>query len=135
MRDGSVCDSALENDATNVRITKSYREDRRRTPMPIYTLEFAGKHIQSLSSSDSFPEIDVATARAWSADPERTTYLLDVRTPEEFESGHLDGTLSSEGGQLLGVRARTVAHWLQRRGYEIAILLVDFQNGRLSDVA
>jgi len=119
-------------------------------------LDFAGQHIRSLSSGDRFPEIDVATARAWAADPDRTTYLLDVRTPEEFERNHLDGTLSSEGGQLLGVayrtiavrgsrlvliddllgvRARTVAHWLQRRGYEIAILLVDFQAGRLSEVA
>jgi rhodanese-related sulfurtransferase len=81
---------------------------------------------------------------------------LDVRTPEEFETGHLDGTLSSEGGQLLGVayrtiavrgarvvlvddligaRARIVAHWLQRRGYEIAILLIDFASQELSNVA
>ncbi|MDK4705711.1 hypothetical protein PH562_25940 [Rhizobium sp. CNPSo 4062] len=35
----------------------------------------------------------------------------------------------------LGVRARTVAHCLPRRGYEIAVLFVDFQNGQLSDVA
>lgn len=118
--------------------------------------DFARQHIQALSGGDRFPEIDVATARKWAADPDRTTYLLDVRTPEEFERGHLEGTLSSEGGQLLGVayrtiavrgsrvvliddllgvRARTVAHWLQRRGYEIAILLVDFQAGRLSEVA
>ncbi|MEZ2129698.1 MULTISPECIES: rhodanese-like domain-containing protein [unclassified Sinorhizobium] len=119
-------------------------------------LAFAHRHIQALSSGDHFPEIDVATARTWAADPDRTTYLLDVRTPEEFERGHLDGTLSSEGGQLLGVayrtiavrgarvvlvddllgvRARTVAHWLQRRGYEIAILLIDFEGSRLSEVA
>jgi hypothetical protein len=35
----------------------------------------------------------------------------------------------------LGVRARTVAHWLQRRGYEIAILLVDFAALELDAVA
>ncbi|MBB6219454.1 rhodanese-like domain-containing protein [Rhizobium leguminosarum] len=119
-------------------------------------LDFARRYIETLSRDDRFPEIDVTTARKWAADPERTTYLLDVRTPEEFERSHLDGTLSSEGGQLLGVayrtiavrgarvvliddllgaRARTVAHWLQRRGYEIAILLVDFQAGKLSEVA
>ena len=109
---------------------------------------FARKHITTLSSQDHFPQIDIDTARKWAADPDRTTYLLDVRTPEEFEQSHLEGTLSSEGGQLLGVayrtiavrgsrvvliddllgvRARTVAHWLQRRGYEIALLLVDFR--------
>lgn len=119
-------------------------------------LDFARERISELSGNDSFPEIDLSTARAWAADPERTTYLLDVRTPEEFEAGHLPGTLSSEGGQLLGVayrtitvrgsrvvliddllgvRARTVAHWLQRRGYEIAILLVDFDQESLSQVA
>jgi rhodanese-related sulfurtransferase len=119
-------------------------------------LNFAREHISALSANDRFPEIDIATARQWAADPDRTTYLLDVRTPEEFERNHLDDTLSSEGGQLLGVayrtiavrgarvvlvddllgvRARTVAHWLQRRGYEIAILLVDFAPGELSAVA
>ena len=119
-------------------------------------LDFARRHIATLSSQDQFPEIDIDTARKWAANPDRTTYLLDVRTPEEFEEAHLEGTLSSEGGQLLGVayrtiavrgarvvlvddllgvRARTVAHWLQRRGYEIALLLVDFHTQNLRSAA
>jgi rhodanese-related sulfurtransferase len=118
-------------------------------------LDFARQHIEILAKDDHFPEIDIVTARQWAADANRTTYLLDVRTPEEFERSHLEGTLSSEGGQLLGVayrtiavrgsrvvliddllgvRARTVAHWLQRRGYEIAVLLVDFSAAKLSAV-
>lgn len=111
---------------------------------------FAKKHIGTLSANDTIPEIDIATAKAWQADPDRTTYVLDVRTPGEFEAEHLDFSISSEGGQLLGVayrtiavrgarvvlvddllgvRARTVAHWLQRRGYELAILLHPFGEG------
>lgn len=112
-------------------------------------LRFASQYVAELSKSDHFPHIDLSTAKAWARDRDRTTYLLDVRTPEEFAAGHLPHTISSEGGQLLGVayrtiavrgarvvlvddllgvRARTVAHWLQRRGYEIAILLHDFAN-------
>ncbi|MGF9567234.1 rhodanese-like domain-containing protein [Neorhizobium sp. BT27B] len=118
--------------------------------------DFARVHLSRLTRDDSFPEIDLSTARSWAADADRTTYLLDVRTPEEFAAGHLPDTLSSEGGQLLGVtyrtiavrgarvvliddrlgvRARTVAHWLQRRGFEIAILLADFDREELSRVA
>ena len=98
-------------------------------------------------TGSKFPEIDWETARAWAADPNRTTYLLDVRTPEEFAAESLPGSLSTEGGQLLGlssrtiatrgarlvliddtdaIRARTVAHWLHRRKYEIAILPYPF---------
>ena len=117
--------------------------------------DFARSHVGALSRNDRFPTLDLATARQWAADPDRTTYLLDVRTPEEFAENHLPDSLSSEGGQLLGVayrtiavrgarvvliddllgvRARTVAHWLQRRGYEIAFHSVDFSSGKRSPV-
>ncbi|WP_028747517.1 rhodanese-like domain-containing protein [Rhizobium mesoamericanum] len=109
---------------------------------------FARERGESLSAKDDLTFIDRQTAERWNADWARTTYLLDVRTPEEFASAHLPGSISSEGGQLLGVsyrtiavrgarvvlvddllgsRARIVAHWLTRRGFEIAILLHDFQ--------
>ena len=105
--------------------------------------KFGRDHAAKFSSAGKFPEIDLKTARAWAADPDRTTYLLDVRTPEEFSAENIPGSLASEGGQLLGlssrtiatrgarlvliddtdgIRARTVAHWLSRRKFEIAIL-------------
>jgi rhodanese-related sulfurtransferase len=117
---------------------------------------FAENHVSTLARRDALRFIDRHTAERWARDTERTTYYLDVRTPEEFATGHLSGTISSEGGQLLGVayrtiavrgarvilvddllgvRARTVAHWLSRRGYEIAILLHDFADAGLESVA
>jgi rhodanese-related sulfurtransferase len=108
---------------------------------------FGRERAAHLSTAGKFPEIELATAQTWAADPARTTYLLDVRTPEEFTAEHVPGSLSSEGGQLLGlssrtiatrgarlvliddadgIRARTVAHWLSRRKFEIAILRYPF---------
>ncbi|HEX5093602.1 MAG TPA: rhodanese-like domain-containing protein [Burkholderiales bacterium] len=76
--------------------------------------------------------------RAWLAEPARTTYLLDVRSREEYEAGHLEGARHAPGGQLVqatdeyvGVRnARVVlvdpervrsvmtASWLNQMGWE-----------------
>jgi rhodanese-related sulfurtransferase len=110
--------------------------------------ERVAERVRAISATDQIPRIDLATATAWAADPDRTTYLLDVRTPEEYDASHVPGSIPSEGGQLLGVayrtiavrgarvvlvddligaRAAVVAHWLKRRGYEIAILLHDFE--------
>ncbi|WP_218000546.1 rhodanese-like domain-containing protein [Nocardia higoensis] len=109
--------------------------------------ERAARHVRAISAGDEFDRVDLPTAHAWAADPDRTTYLLDVRTPEEFAREHLPGSINAEGGQLLGVsyrtiavrgarvvliddltaaRASVVAHWLQRRGFDIALLLHDF---------
>ena len=39
--------------------------------------------------------------RAWKNDPNRTLYILDVRTREEFERGHVTGSRHAPGGQLV----------------------------------
>ncbi|MDQ0506813.1 rhodanese-related sulfurtransferase [Xanthobacter agilis] len=72
----------------------------------------------------------------------RTTYLLDVRTPEEYEAGHLPGFLSAPGGQLVqetdhhapvrgarfvlfdtdDVRAPMTGSWLAQMGWEVHFL-------------
>jgi len=87
--------------------------------------------------------IEPATLAAWRREAEtRTTYLLDVRTPEEFAAGHLPGSLSAPGGQLVqaidrwvatrgarlvlvddhGTRAVMSAHWLLQMGWDVAVL-------------
>ena len=74
---------------------------------------------------------------------ERSLYVLDVRSPEEYEAGHLPGSRSAPGGQLVqesdgfapvlgarvvlvdndGVRATMTASWLhQMGGREVAVL-------------
>lgn len=80
--------------------------------------------------------------RAWHADATRTTYVFDVRTPEEFEAGHVPGSRSTPGGQLVqetdhyasvrgarivlvdddGVRANMSASWLAQLGWEVSVL-------------
>jgi rhodanese-related sulfurtransferase len=87
--------------------------------------------------------IDGATLRAWHADAgTRTTYLLDVRTPDEFAAAHLPASISAPGGQLVqaidrwvgirgarlvlvddkSVRAVMTAQWLQQMGWDAAVL-------------
>jgi rhodanese-related sulfurtransferase len=81
-------------------------------------------------------------ANAWRRDPARTTFLLDVRTADEFRAGHAPACAHAEGGQLLqatdqyvGVRgarlvlvddtelrAILVASFLAEMGWEVAVL-------------
>ncbi|MGH7097285.1 MAG: rhodanese-like domain-containing protein, partial [Stellaceae bacterium] len=95
----------------------------------------------------AIPRIDLATLAAWRAEAAlRTLYVLDVRTPEEYEAGHLSGARPAPGGQLVqetdahiatwgarvvlvdddGVRATMTASWLKQMGWsEVAVLTLD----------
>ena len=74
--------------------------------------------------------------------PTRTVYRFDVRTPEEYATGHLPGFASAPGGQLVqetdhavpvrgarivladddGVRAPMTASWLAQMGWEVFVI-------------
>jgi len=91
------------------------------------------------------------TLARWRAQAGRSTYLFDVRTPEEYRAGHLEGFRGAPGGQLVqetdvhapvrgarivvadhdgtpagsadaGVRAEMTASWLAQMGWEVALL-------------
>ena len=46
-------------------------------------------------------KIDGAALDKFRAEQDRTTYLFDVRNPEEFLEGHIHGAISAPGGQLV----------------------------------
>ena len=74
--------------------------------------------------------------------PGRTVYRFDVRSPEEYQAGHLPGFASAPGGQLVqetdhhapvrgarlvladddGVRAAMSASWLAQMGWEVFVV-------------
>ncbi len=89
------------------------------------------------------PVIDRETLAEWRREADqRTLYVLDVRNPAEYRAGHLPGSLTAPGGQLVqetdswlgvwgarvvlvddtGVRARMTASWLKRMGWDVAVL-------------
>ncbi|MGQ0677608.1 MAG: rhodanese-like domain-containing protein [Rhodospirillales bacterium] len=81
---------------------------------------------------------------------QRTLYLFDVRTPEEYRAGHLSGSRTAPGGQLVqatdtyagtrgarialadndGVRAAMTASWLTQMGWSDVFVLENALDGR-----
>jgi len=97
---------------------------------------------QTLVARYGVESVDAATLHTWLRDAHRTMYLLDVRTPEEFEAGSIPGAVHAPGGQLIqatdqwvgirnarialidseGVRAPVVASWLKQLGCDAYVL-------------
>lgn len=87
--------------------------------------------------------------RQWADDAQRSVFLCDVRTPEEFAEGSLPGAQHAPGGQLIqatdlyvgvrrarvvvfdadGVRAPIVASWLRQLGHEAYVLAGGLHSG------
>ena len=97
-----------------------------------------------IAAAHGVETVDRARLAEWQQEAgRRTLYLLDVRDPDEFAAGHLPGSRSAPGGQLIqatdfqigvpngrivliddtGVRATMTAHWLVQMGYpEVYVL-------------
>ena len=108
-------------------------------------LESATEAATRVAERCGIRRIDRAALAAWRADSDhRTLYVLDVRTPEEYEAGHLDVARSAPGGQLVqetdahiatwnarvvlvddnGIRATMTASWLKQMGWNDVAVLV-----------
>jgi rhodanese-related sulfurtransferase len=106
--------------------------------------ELARERAASFASARGVRELATAELGALLAERDRTTYLLDVRDPAEYAAGHLTGSRSAPGGQLVqatdrwvavrgarivlvdddGVRARMAGGWLREMGggWEVHVL-------------
>jgi len=96
------------------------------------------------------PIDDAALSRFEAEAEERTLYLFDVRSPEEYIAGHLAGARSAPGGQLVqatdvymatrnarivltdddGVRAVMTGSWLVQMGWPEVYVLAGGLKGR-----
>lgn len=105
-------------------------------------VESARHRADDLARLHGVPRVAYAQAREWIQDPNRTTYLFDVRSAAEHRDGTLPGARHAPGGQLLqateqwmavagarvvvfdaeGVRAPTVAVWLREMGIDAFVL-------------
>ena len=108
-------------------------------------LEQARAAAQRVARRFGVRAIDKAQLRSLAATPDKTVYLLDVRTPEEYAAGHLRGSVHAPGGQLVqatdtwlavrnatvvlidndGVRATMTASWLIQMGWTEVYVLTD----------
>jgi rhodanese-related sulfurtransferase len=66
--------------------------------------------------------IDLETTTAWAGRGEATVYLFDVRTPAEYQDGHLPGFRNAPGGQLVQETDVLTASWLAQMGWKVFVL-------------
>jgi len=122
-------------------------------PVSAEAVASAQERAQAVAARFGIRLIDAANLSDWRAEAEtRATYLLDVRTPEEFAAGHLPGSVSAPGGQLVqaidrwvgtrnarlvlvddkAVRAVMTAQWLQQMGWDAVVLDRPFEGANLA---
>lgn len=119
-----------------------YGNERRYGELTAAGLAKATASAEQVRARFGVPVIDAGTLAKWQADSGRTTYLLDVRAPDEFIAGHIPGSRPAPGGQLVqatdryvgtlgarivcvddnAVRASMTASWLVQIGWEAVVL-------------
>ncbi|MEC9059849.1 MAG: rhodanese-like domain-containing protein [Actinomycetota bacterium] len=112
-------------------------------PTPTVTgRQQASAAAQQVSRRFEVSQITSSVLGQWKCDDSRTVYQFDVRTPAEYEAGHLPGFRNAPGGQLVQAtdeyaitrgsrvvladddltRASMTASWLLEMGWETHVL-------------
>lgn len=120
---------------------------RKYGPVSDNALEWSQTAVAQVADKYGVQTTDAATVKLWQGETgERSLYLFDVRSPEEYVAGHVVGARQAAGGQLVqatdkyvatnnarvvliddtGVRATMTAHWLVQMGWTEVYVL---QNG------
>ncbi|GAB3433913.1 MULTISPECIES: rhodanese-related sulfurtransferase [Giesbergeria] len=122
--------------------TLEHGADRRFGPVSPEQQAQAARQARAVADRAGVRHAQLADVAHFVAQAGRTTYLLDVRTPEEYAAGHLPGFRSAPGGQLVqetdhcapvrgarivladtdGVRAHMTASWLAQMNWEVWVL-------------
>ncbi|OUM36838.1 sulfurtransferase [Pseudomonas putida] len=122
--------------------TLAHGQERRFAEVSDDTRANAAQRARNVADRAGVLRLEREALAVWQADTQRTTYLFDVRTPEEYAHGHLPASRSVPGGQLVqetdhvasvrgarivlvdddGVRANMSASWLAQMGWQVAVL-------------
>ena len=118
--------------------------------------EYARGAADHVAAKFGVERISRATLAQWQAESaSRTTYVFDVRSPDEYKAGHLPGMKSIPGGQLIqeterhaatwgarvvlvdtdSVRSVMTAHWMKQMGWDAYALTIDMRNEKLEQGA
>lgn len=126
---------------------------RRAPDVSTANLTIAKQRARSVAERYRVEAVDGKDLKRFRAERERRSlFILDVRNPEEYEAGHLPGSRSAPGGQLVqetdqfigtlgarvvlvdndGVRATMAASWLIHMGWsEVYVLDHAFEDAEL----
>jgi rhodanese-related sulfurtransferase len=81
-------------------------------------LRAARQRAQELATLDGIEQVDAATVEQWLDSASQCTYLLDVRTADEYAVGHQPGAVHAPGGQLV----QATDQWVAARGAKLVLI-------------
>ncbi|MES2710014.1 MAG: rhodanese-like domain-containing protein [Pseudomonadota bacterium] len=132
-------------------LTLAHGETRTVPPPDPVNLDWARSAAEDLARRAQVKRCNLADLAAFRGETGRSLFVFDVRSPEEYLAGHMPGTRSAPGGQLVqstdhyvgtlksrivlvdaeGVRALVTASWLTQLGWDDVYVLDGGNDGPL----